>query len=47
MSLKAETFSRILRCNPVPVATAISIITTPKAIAEIAIFIIGAEILFL
>ena len=45
--LKAATFSRILFLRPTPVAMAMSIITTPMAIAAMAIFIIGAEILIL
>ena len=39
--------SLILYCKPAPVATAISIIIIPNAIAVIAIFIIGDDILFL
>ena len=45
--LKADTFSRIFCCSPALVAIVISIIIIPKAIAVIAIFIIGAEILLL
>lgn len=45
--LKAEIFSRIFCCNPKLVANETNIITTPMAIAAIAIFIIGAEILLL
>ena len=47
MPLKNTDFSRILRCNPTPVATVTNIMTMPKAMAEIAIFIIGDEILLL
>src|SRR5690606_33447986 len=39
--------SRIFCCKPIPVATETSIITTLIATAAIAIFIIGAETLFL
>ncbi|GEM58628.1 hypothetical protein FC1_18660 [Flavobacterium columnare NBRC 100251 = ATCC 23463] len=45
--LKADTFWRILFCKPTPVATETIIIIKPIAIAAIAIFIIGAEILLL
>lgn len=39
--------SLIFNCNPVPVATDIKIITIESTTAAIAIFIIGAETLFL
>src|SRR6218665_4120598 len=45
--LNAETFWRIFCCNPIPVAMETIIIIIPSAIAVIAIFIIGAEILLL
>lgn len=45
--LKAETFWRIFCCNPMPVATETIIITIPIAMAVMAIFIIGAEMLLL
>ena len=45
--LKADIFSRIFCCRPIPVAKETSIITTPIAIAMIAIFIIGADMLLL
>src|SRR5690606_38697168 len=45
--LKAAIFSLIFTCSPIPVAKATSIIITPIAIAAIAIFIIGADMLLL
>ena len=45
--LKAETFWRIFCCKPIPVATETIIIIIPNAMAMMAIFIIGAEILLL
>ena len=45
--LNAETFWRIFCCKPIPVAIETIIITIPIAIAAMAIFIIGAEILLL
>lgn len=45
--LKAATFWRIFCCNPIPVAIETIIITIPNAMAVMAIFIIGAEILLL
>jgi hypothetical protein len=45
--LKAETFWRIFSCKPIPVAMETIIIIIPSAMAVIAIFIIGAEILLL
>jgi hypothetical protein len=44
---KAAIFSRIFSCKPMPVATETIIIIKPIAIAEIAILIIGADILCL
>ena len=45
--LKAETFWRIFCCNPIPVAIETIIIIIPNAMAVMAIFIIGADILLL
>ena len=45
--LKAATFWRIFCCKPIPVAMETIIIIIPIAIAAIAIFIIGADILLL
>src|SRR5690606_12509682 len=45
--LKADTFSRTFSCKPTPVAIETSIMIIPNAIAVIAIFIIGADILLL
>ena len=45
--LKADIFSLIFCCSPNPVAKDTSIITTPMAMAIMAIFIIGAEMLLL
>ena len=43
--LKAATFWRIFCWRPIPVATDMIIIIIPRAMAMMAIFIIGAEIL--
>jgi hypothetical protein len=45
--LREAIFCRIRSCKPLPVAIAIRIITTPSAIALMAILIIGEEILLL
>jgi hypothetical protein len=45
--LNAEKLFQIFFCSPMPVAIDRIIMTIPMAIAEIAIFIIGAEILLL
>ncbi len=45
--MNAETFWRIFCCNPIPVAIETIIMIIPSAIAVMAIFIIGADILLL
>jgi len=47
MTIEGCYFSLIFSCKPIPVATEIIIIIIPIAMAEIAIFIIGEEILLL